>query len=98
MIVTQAMMGEDDWEFPGPEDDEDIDMNENEEMDMYGAFERDELEVSTDEMLDLQQAWEQEIHGLALNQEEETGLEKKEKKKQELIDFWDFMTDKLDDK
>jgi len=96
MIVTQAMMDEDDWEFPGPEDDEDIDMNE--EMDMYGAFERDELEVSTDEMLDLQQAWEQEIHGLALNQEEETGLEKKEKKKQELIDFWDFMTDKLDDK
>jgi len=98
MIVTQAMMNEDEWEFPGPQDDEDIDMNENEEMDMYGAFERDELEVSTDEMLDLQQAWEQEIHGLALNQEEESRLEKKEKEKQDLIDFWDLMTDKLDDK
>ncbi len=98
MIVTQDMMDEDDWEFPGPQDDEDIDMNENEEMDMYGAFERDELEVSTDEMLDLQQAWEEEIHGLTLSQEEESILEKKEKEKQELIDFWDLMTDKLEDR
>jgi len=96
MIVTQDMMDED-WDFPVPQDDEDVDMNENEEMDMYGAFERDELEVTTDEMLDLQQAWEQEIHGLAVKQEE-TGLDKKEKEKQELIDFWDLMTDKLDDK
>ena len=96
MIVTQDMMDED-WDFPVPQDDEDVDMNENEEMDMYGAFERDELEVTTDEMLDLQQAWEQEIHGLAVKQEE-TALDKKEKEKQELIDFWDLMTDKLDDK
>ena len=96
MIVTQDMMDED-WDFPVPQDDEDVDMNENEQMDMYGAFERDELEVTTDEMLDLQQAWEQEIHGLAVKQEE-TGLDKKEKEKQELIDFWDLMTDKLDDK
>jgi hypothetical protein len=96
MIVTQDMMDED-WDFPVPQDDEDVDMNENEEMDMYGAFERDELEITTDEMLDLQQAWEQEIHGLAVKQEE-TGLDKKEKEKQELIDFWDLMTDKLDDK
>lgn len=99
MIVTQAMMDEDDWEFPGPEDDEDIDMNENEEMDMYGAFERDELEVSTDEMLHRQQVWEEEMRGLEqAQQEQEAATEKRETEQQELINFWELISDKLDDK
>ena len=99
MIVTQDMMDEDDWEFPGPQDDEDIDMNENEEMDMYGAFMRGELEVSTDEMFDRQQAWDDEMHELEQAQiEQEVATEKKEKEQQELINFWEHQSDKIQDK
>ena len=99
MIVTQDMMDEDDWEFPGPQDDEDIDMNENEEMDMYGAFMRGELEVSTDEMFDRQQAWDDEMHELEQAQiEQEVATEKREKEQQELINFWELQSDKLQDK
>lgn len=95
MIVTQAMMDEDDWPFDEMEEEED----EDEEMDMYGAFEREELEVSTDEMLDRQQAWEEEIHCLSETQgEDEINAQMKEKQEQELIDFWGLMTDKLHDK
>tara|TARA_B110000305_G_scaffold128335_1_gene143590 strand:+ start:2073 stop:2828 length:756 start_codon:yes stop_codon:yes gene_type:complete len=98
MIVTTAMMGEEDWDFPGPQDDEDIGMNENQEMDMYGAFERDELQVSTDEMLHRQQVWEEEMRGLELaQQEQEAATEKKETEQQELINFWELMSDKLND-
>ena len=99
MIVTQDMMDEDDWEFPGPQDDEDIDMNENEEMDMYGAFMRGELEVSTDEMFDRQQAWDDEMHELEQAQiEQEVATEKREKEQQELINFWEHQSDKIQDK
>ena len=99
MIVTQDMMDEDDWEFPGPQDDEDIDMNENEEMDMYGAFMRGELEVSTDEMFDRQQAWDDEMHELEQAQiEQEVVTEKREKEQQELINFWEHQSDKIQDK
>jgi hypothetical protein len=96
MIVTQAMIDEDDWPFDGMEEEEE---DEDEEMDMYGAFEREELEVSTDEMLDRQQAWEEEIHCLSETQGEEAEIntEMKEKQKQELMDFWGLMTDKLHD-
>ena len=99
MIVTQDMMDEDDWGFPGPQDDEDIDMNENEEMDMYGAFMRGELEVSTDEMFDRQQAWDDEMHELEQAQiEQEVATEKREKEQQELINFWEHQSDKIQDK
>ena len=73
-------------------------MNENQEMDMYGAFERDELQVSTDEMLHRQQVWEEEMRGLELaQQEQEAATEKKETEQQELINFWELMSDKLND-
>jgi hypothetical protein len=78
MIVTQDMMDED-WDFPVPQDDE--------EMDMYGAFMRGETEVSTDEILHRQQAWEDEMHEL-----EQAQIE------QELINFWELQSDKLQDK
>jgi hypothetical protein len=69
-------------------------------MDMYGAFEREDFEVSSDQMSDLQQAWEEEIDGLIEAQVEEVEIdtEKKEKEEQELIDFWEIMADKLHEK
>ena len=98
MIVTQAMIDEDDWPFDGMEDEEE-DEDEDEDRDMYDAFEREVLEVSTDEMLDRQQAWEEEIHCLSETQgEAEINTEMKEKQEQELIDFWGLLTDKLHDK
>jgi hypothetical protein len=90
MIVTQDMMDED-WDFPVPQDDE--------EMDMYGAFMRGETEVSTDEILHRQQAWEDEMHELEQAQiEQVVATEKREKEQQELINFWELQSDKLQDK
>jgi len=95
MIVTNDMMGEDDW----PDEDTYEEEEDEEEREMYHAFERGEIAVSTDEMSDLQQAWEEEIHDLIGTQigEVEIDVEKKQKEEQDLIDFWDLMTDKLHD-
>jgi len=100
MIVTQNMIDEDDFPYQELDEDEEDEEEEEDEMDMYGAFEREELEVSSDQMSDLQQAWEEEIHSLVEAQVEEVEIdaEKNEKEKQELIDFWDFMADKSHEK
>tara|TARA_B110000914_G_scaffold35141_1_gene28035 strand:+ start:877 stop:1599 length:723 start_codon:yes stop_codon:yes gene_type:complete len=97
MIVTQNMIDEDDFPYHQMDEDEE---DEEEEMDMYGAFEREDFEVSSDQMSDLQQAWEEEIDGLIEAQVEEVEIdtEKKEKEEQELIDFWEIMADKLHEK
>ncbi len=85
MIVTQDMV-EDEWDYPEAWDGDD--MGDDEEM-----------HESIDEMFDLQQAWEEEMHELhQAQQQQEEAEEKKQEKEQELIDFWEIMADKLLDK
>ena len=44
------------------------------------------------------QVWEEEMRGLELaQQEQEAATEKKETEQQELINFWELMSDKLND-
>ncbi len=89
MIVTQDMI-EDEWDYPEAWDGDDTD--DNEEM------EDNELHASIDEMYELQQAWEQEMHELHQRQQEQEDVqEKNEQKQQELVEFWELRADKLHD-
>ncbi len=86
MIVTHDMV-EDEWDYPEEWDEEDM------------SHEEHEMHESIDEMYDLQQAWEEEMHELEQAQrQQEEAEEKKQEKEQELIDFWELMADKLLDK
>jgi len=90
MIVTREMMDEDDWSYEQMQ----------EEMEVYVSLEQNELEEPTDEMFERQQALEESLERQkeAERQDMEFDIEKKEKEQQELIDFWELMNDKLEDK
>ncbi len=84
MIVTQEMV-EDEWDYPEEWDEDETDDDDDEEM-----------HAEMDEMYELQEAWEQEMHELEMAQrQQEEAEEKKQEKEQELIDFWELMTDKF---
>lgn len=86
MIVTHDMV-EDEWDYPEAWDGDEP------------GDEDEEMHESIDEMYDLQQAWEEEMHELEkAQQQQEEAEERKQEREQELIDFWEIMADKLLDK
>lgn len=83
MIVTQDMV-EDEWDYPEAWDGDEM-VEEDEEM-----------HASMDEIFDLQEAWEEEMHELEMAQrQQEEAEERKQEKEQDLIDFWEIAADKL---
>ncbi|MBT7638574.1 MAG: hypothetical protein HN554_06720 [Euryarchaeota archaeon] len=99
MIVTQEMVMEDHWPFEEDMDEQE-ETDDEEEMEMYEAFERDIFGVSSNEMAALHKSWEDEIIEISESQkrEIEDDFERQEREKQEVIDFWEGMSDKLLDK